>query len=130
MALFLFHFVIVYLDARIKFWFHRTTLIQQQYLCQWLTAWTHFLLVYFQSMVIQSVFFLQLEERQRSEEKQRRAAGIKWKTKVRQHYGPKTLRFHGCELEKGKTELAYVDVFSNSSFVDNFHSFLSSYFTK
>ena len=30
-----------HLDARIKFWFHRWTLIQQQYLCQWLTSSTN-----------------------------------------------------------------------------------------
>ena len=43
MALFLLHVVIAYFDARIKFWFHRSTLIQQQYLCQWLTSSTPFI---------------------------------------------------------------------------------------
>ena len=36
-ALFLLCFVIINFDARIKRWFYRSTLIQQQYLCQWLT---------------------------------------------------------------------------------------------
>ena len=39
-ALFLLHFVIVYFDAHIKLWLYRSTLIQQQYLCQWLTSST------------------------------------------------------------------------------------------
>ena len=43
-ALFLLHFVIVYFDARIKLWLLRSTLIQQQYLCQWLTSSTWLIL--------------------------------------------------------------------------------------
>ena len=41
MALFLLHFVIAYFDTHIKPWFHRSSFIQQQYLCQWLTSSTH-----------------------------------------------------------------------------------------
>ena len=44
-ALFLLHFVIVYFDAHIKLWLYRSTLIQQQYLCQWLTSSTPLLII-------------------------------------------------------------------------------------
>ena len=39
-ALFLLHSVITYFDARIKILLYRSSLIQQQYLCQWLTSST------------------------------------------------------------------------------------------